>query len=165
MKIYLASSWKNAEQVKSIKDMLEAEGNEVDAFCDSTAGRFVFRFDQLSANLSEHNAITIFNFPPVNQAFEEDKKWLDWADAVLLILPAGKSAHLEAGYAKGQGKHLVIYQDGFPDGEFDVMYGFADLITDDLHEVTAYFRQQDSTVQDAEIVNEHDEMKQLRSIR
>lgn len=144
MKIYLASSWKNAALVKNIKERLEAEGNEVDAFCDTSAGRFVFSFDQLPANISEHNAISIFNFPPVNRAFQEDKKWLDWSEATLLILPAGKSAHLEAGYAKGQGKRLVIYQEDFPNGEFDVMYGFADLITDDINEVVEYFDQHNS---------------------
>jgi hypothetical protein len=90
-----------------------------------------------------------FNFPPVNRAFQEDKKWLEWSEATLLILPAGKSAHLEAGYAKGQGKHLVIYQKDFPSGEFDVMYGFADLITDDINEVAEYFGQQDGVILDS----------------
>jgi hypothetical protein len=72
------------------------------------------------------------------RAFVEDKKWLDWADVCILILPSGKSSHLEAGYAKGQGKQLIIYQRHFPEGEFDVMYGFADLITSDSSAVVRF---------------------------
>lgn len=137
MKIYLASSWKNAEKVKSIKGLLKDHGHEVDAFCDDSDGRFIFCFDDLP-NVAEQNSISVLEFPIVQKAFEEDKKWLDWADATLLILPSGKSAHLEAGYTKGQGKKLIIYQDVFPKGEFDVMYGFADLITDNFEKVIQY---------------------------
>ena len=72
------------------------------------------------------------------KAFDEDKKWIDWADVVFLLLPAGKSSHLEAGYAKGQGKKLVIFQENFPKGEFDVMYGFADLITNNMSQLVTF---------------------------
>jgi hypothetical protein len=140
MKIYLASSWKNAALVRDIKGMLEAMGHEVDAFCDDTGKRFVFIFDQLP-DVTNHDAVSVLEFPIVQQAFKEDKKWLDWSEAVLLILPSGKSAHLEAGYAKGQGKHLIIYQEHYPKGEFDVMYGFADLVSNDLVTVLDYFDQ------------------------
>lgn len=130
-KIYLASSWKNAEIVKAMALALRMfEHHEVDAFCDASSGRFVFSFDRVP-NAAHMNAMTMLKVPMVQRAFEEDKKWIDWADVVLLILPAGKSAHLEAGYAKGSGKKLIIYDSIFPDGEFDVMYGFADLVTDD----------------------------------
>ncbi|WP_195724211.1 hypothetical protein [Paenibacillus monticola] len=138
-KIYLASSWKNAELVKYFKGELQANGHEVDAFCDPEAGRFVFSFDKLP-KVEEMNAQTVLQESIVKRAFYEDKKWLDWADTVLLILPAGKSAHLEAGYAAGAGKRLIIYQDEFPAGDFDVMYGFADLITSYLSEVIDFLK-------------------------
>lgn len=136
-KIYLASSWKNAELVKYIKGELQANGHDVDAFCDPAAGRFVFSFDKLP-KVEEMNAQTVLQEPIVQRAFAEDKKWLDWADTVLLILPAGKSAHLEAGYAAGAGKRLIIYQGKFPVGEFDVMYGFADLVSSFLSEIIEF---------------------------
>lgn len=136
-KVYLASSWKNERLVKNIAEILRLKGHEVDAFCDYANGRFVFSFDQLP-DVSEKNAITVLDEPMVQKAFQEDKKWIDWADGVLLILQSGKSAHLEAGYAKGQGKFLIIYQQEFFKGEFDVMYGFADLVTDDFNEVVKF---------------------------
>ena len=129
MKIYLASSWKNVDLVMAWKKELEKYNHKVDAFCSDLSGRFVFHFSEIG-NLSELDAINFLEDERSQKAFLEDKKWLDWADCCLLILPAGNSAHLEAGYAKGKGKKLIIWQDGFPMGEFDVMYGFADLITD-----------------------------------
>jgi hypothetical protein len=51
---------KNAGMVKDIKERLELEGNEVDAFCDTSAGRYVFSFDQLPEDISQHNAVSIF---------------------------------------------------------------------------------------------------------
>ena len=137
MKIYLASSWKNAKLVREIANYLRVFGHEVDDFTDKSNGRFVFSFDKLP-DISSHNAISVLVFPEVKRAFTEDKKWIDWADVVLLLLPAGKSAHLEAGYAKGQGKKLIIYQEGFPEGEFDVMYGFADFMSDNPVEIVDY---------------------------
>jgi hypothetical protein len=56
---------------------------------------------------------------------EFDKKHLDRCDTVVLVMPAGKSGHIELGYAIGAGKRAFVL---FPDGEperYDVMYRFA----------------------------------------
>ncbi|KFN07251.1 MULTISPECIES: hypothetical protein [Paenibacillus] len=137
-KIYIASSWKNAEQVQTLAAQLREVGFQVDDFTDDSRGRFVFHYSEF-AGLEELDAISFLQHDQARRAFNEDKKWLDWADAVVLLLPAGRSAHLEAGYAKGCGKRLVIYQPGrFPTGEFDVMYGFADLITASFADMVAF---------------------------
>ena len=131
MKIYLASSWKNSELVREWAKTLASSPyhHQVDAFCDPSTGRYVFHFSEIG-DPSELDAINFLQDPRSQKAFAEDKKWIDWADVCLLILPAGKSSHLEAGYAKGCGKDLVIWQSEYPKGEFDVMYGFADMVTD-----------------------------------
>lgn len=129
MKIYLASSWKNEEIVKLWAELLRRYHHEVDAFCDNSNDRYIFHFSEIGETW-DLDAINFMIDERSQKAFQEDKKWLNWCDCCLLILPAGKSSHLEAGYAKGQDKQLIIYQDEFPKGEFDVMYGFADLITD-----------------------------------
>ena len=137
MKVYLASSWKNAELVKAWKNELLEYGHDVDAFCDDSGGRFVFHFSEIG-DPKDLDAINFLLDERTKKAFAEDKKWIDWCEICLLVLPAGNSAHLEAGYAKGQGKGLIIWQDDFPKGEFDVMYGFADLITDSAAAVIEY---------------------------
>lgn len=55
--------------------------------------------------------------------FEFDKYHIDRADFGILILPAGKSGHLELGYMIGCGKPGFILLD-VPD-RWDVMYQFA----------------------------------------
>jgi hypothetical protein len=127
MRVYIASSWKNAPEVLRVANVLRAYGHEVDAFCDDTSGRFVFSFDKIPG-IETYSGITIRSHPLVRRAFQEDRAWLNWADAVLLLLPAGKSAHLEAGYAKGRGKRLFIVGEFPKGGGFDVMYGFADAL-------------------------------------
>ncbi len=127
MRIYLASSWKNKDLILAIAEQLEAEGFEVDAFCRSTEKRYAFHWSELVDNeedLGKYDAIEFLSDSRSQRAFKEDRKWLDWSECVVMILPCGKSSHLEAGYAKGRGKLMFIYGD-FPTGEFDVMYGFA----------------------------------------
>lgn len=143
MKIYIASSWKNADLGYGIAKYLRTEGFEVDAFMDDSRGRYVFHWSEMlhgpDKSKSKLNAITFLEDKRSQRAFKEDKKWLDWCDCCVLLLPAGNSSHLEAGYAKGQGKQLIIYSpSGFPAGEFDVMYGFADLITASIEKLIEY---------------------------
>lgn len=59
-----------------------------------------------------------------NHVFGFDKHHLDSCDVGVLVLPAGKSAHLELGYLIGQGKAAYILYDQEPD-RWDVMYKFA----------------------------------------
>ncbi|HUV46314.1 MAG TPA: hypothetical protein VMW45_04530 [Dehalococcoidia bacterium] len=127
MKIYIASSWKNQERVLWLAERLEQEGFEVDAFCRATDKRYSFHWSEFvddEAELLKYDAISFIQDYRVVRAFNEDKSWLDWADTVIMLMPCGRSSHLEAGYAVGKGKGLYIYGD-FPKGEFDVMYGFA----------------------------------------
>lgn len=65
--------------------------------------------------------------------FAFDKEHIERADAVLLVLPAGKSGHLELGWALGQGKPgFILLADV---DRFDVMYLFATGVADDKNEV------------------------------
>jgi hypothetical protein len=63
--------------------------------------------------------------------FAFDKRHIDASDAVILVLPAGRSGHLELGYAIGAGKLGFILLDAEYD-RWDVMYRFAHLVTKDL---------------------------------
>lgn len=65
--------------------------------------------------------------------FEFDKKYLDLCHTGVLLLPAGKSGHLELGYLLGKGKQGFILLDR-PD-RWDVMYQFATGVTDSVSEL------------------------------
>lgn len=60
----------------------------------------------------------------VKHIFEFDKFHIDRAEAVVMLMPAGKSGHLELGYAVGKGKPAYIVFDKEPE-RFDVMHRFA----------------------------------------
>lgn len=130
MKIYLASSWKNKETVLKMAELLKSKGHAVDAFCDEE-NRISFNWSELTTimakegwNVKELDAKDMMKHERVQEAFQEDKKYIDWSDAVIMLMPCGRSAHLEAGYAVGSGKKLYIVG-GFKKGEFETMYGFA----------------------------------------
>jgi nucleoside 2-deoxyribosyltransferase len=71
--------------------------------------------------LSGHAATHVYEF---------DKTHLDSADAVVLVLPAGRSGHLELGYCLGKGTPGYILLDDTESDRWDVMYKFADGVYD-----------------------------------
>ena len=56
--------------------------------------------------------------------FEFDKYHLDRTDGLIMVMPAGKSSHLELGYTIGKGKPGYVLFDTVPE-RYDVMYQFA----------------------------------------
>ena len=69
-----------------------------------------------------------------NHVYNFDKHHLDACDIAVLMLPAGKSGHLELGYAIGSGKsgHILL-DESQPVERWDVMYLFAEAV----HHTTA----------------------------
>lgn len=64
--------------------------------------------------------------PAAQNVFAFDKRYIDASDVVVMVAPAGKSAHLELGYAIGSGKpgFIIMDEPGKKD-RWDVMYLFA----------------------------------------
>lgn len=125
-RIYIASSWKNAETVREIATSLAAIGYGVYDFTDGDM-HFSFNAADIERFAGKREEIDWLEFnecPEAHLAFKADRFGINWADAVLMLLPCGRSAHLEAGYAVGRNKPLIIYGD-LPKGEFETMYGFA----------------------------------------
>lgn len=70
--------------------------------------------------------------------FEFDKKHLDRCDCAVLVLPAGKSGHLELGYVIGKGKPGYILMDGEPE-RVDIMHSFATKVFMNKEEMIEHF--------------------------
>jgi len=75
--------------------------------------------------------------------FEFDKKNIEAADVVVMVMPAGKSAHLELGWSLGHGKPGFVLLNDEPE-RFDVMYRFADGIAMDVQHLTNLLRRIDA---------------------
>ncbi|MEL7669342.1 hypothetical protein [Methanobacterium sp.] len=139
LKIYLASSWKNKDNVNELATLLREDGYEVDDFTDESQGRFVFSLTEITEDELKLDALKMMDDHRAQRAFKEDKERIDWCDVIICILPCGLSAHMELGYAKGSGKKVILYAPGcFEPGKWEVMYGFADIMTEDLLGVEDY---------------------------
>lgn len=73
-------------------------------------------------------------------AFNFDKRHIDASTAAVLVMPAGKSAHLELGYAAGAGKATAILLVEEPE-RFDLMYNFANLVTRDKLALAVFLKE------------------------
>jgi hypothetical protein len=127
MRIYVATSWRNAHYPR-VLGLLRNAGHEVHDFRDP-AGHF--RWDQVS---TDWDAWTTPQFaqalehPTAIRGFQRDERGLACSQLCVLVLPCGRSAHLEAGYAVGSGKKLVIYVPFGVHFEPELMYCWASLI-------------------------------------
>lgn len=123
MNIYTATSWKNEKFVLEFARTLRSWGHDVYCFAELGQGQNVFIWSEVIT--PDDDGITCLDTDDSRRAYYVDKKNLDWSECVILILPCGRDAHLEAGYGKGQGKLLFILGD-WPKGEYSNMYHLAD---------------------------------------
>ena len=110
-RIYLASSWRNAEQ-PAIVQVLRDHGHEVYDFRNPPGGLpNGFRWSELDPNWKSWNAATYrrkLALPLAQRGFNSDFDGMKWADTGVLLLPCGRSAHLELGWMAGAGKRTII---------------------------------------------------------
>lgn len=115
-KIYLASSWRNPMQPEGVRILREA-GHEVYDFRNPPDGiKNGFRWSELDPGWEGWNAVTyrkMLHMPLAQQGFNSDFTGMKWADVGVLLLPCGRSAHLELGWMAGAGKRtIVLTRDG-----------------------------------------------------
>lgn len=136
-RIYVASSWRNEEQVRVV-EALRADGHEVYDYRHPTPGDSGFSWRQIEGPPREqwtaaHFANVVLDHPVAKRGFDFDMTALEAASACVIVLPCGRSAHLEHGYAVGQGKLTVVYQATLDEPE--LMYRMCDYFATTLAEV------------------------------
>jgi hypothetical protein len=112
-KIYVASSWRNPIQQEIVRALRDV-GNEVYDFRNPAPENRGFAWSTVNAdwlNWTPERFISDLysRHPAVERGFAFDKAALDWCEICVLVLPCGRSAHLEAGYCIGQGKPTFFY--------------------------------------------------------
>ncbi len=115
-RIYVASSWRNPYQ-PTIVDLLRNEGHAVYDFRNPPNGVPGFAWSEVDpgwqAWTAERYREMLTTHPIASRGFVNDMRGMQWADTCVLVLPSGRSAHLEAGWFCGQGKRCIILtQDG-----------------------------------------------------
>jgi hypothetical protein len=135
--IYIIGALKNWAIV-DLANELQALG--FDVFADwITPGPDADAFLLKYAKLRGWSYKQALNSYAATHVFEFDKSHIDRCDLVIMCMPAGKSGHLELGYARGCGKPGYILFDEIP-SRFDVMYRFATDIFFDKAELIAELR-------------------------
>lgn len=103
-KLYVATSWRNPYQPEIVRIAREM-GFEVYDFREPSPGVYGFSWKQIEQAPEKEWTFEryreVLAHPIAEEAFQRDMAGLQ-ADATLLVLPAGRSAHWEHGYAAGQ---------------------------------------------------------------
>lgn len=114
MKLYVASSWRNPWQPRTV-DILRTAGHEVYDFRHPPGGDHLgFSWSDVDPDWTSWSArdyVAALDHPIAVAGFDSDFGAMEWADACVLVLPCGRSAHLEAGWFVGAGKPLYILLD------------------------------------------------------
>lgn len=111
MKIYVASSWRNKHQPQVVA-ALRAAGHEVYDYRHPEPGNEGFAWSEIDPGWQQWSTEQFreaLDHPVAQHGYSLDFTALWQADAVVLVLPCGRSAHLEMGYGCGAGKHTVVY--------------------------------------------------------
>ena len=159
MKLYVASSWRNPHQ-QSVVLHLRHRGHEVYDFMHPPGGEHLgFSWSDVDLRWPEWSPAEYLKgleHPVAEAGFQSDWTAMVWAEACVLVLPCGRSAHLEAGYFAGANKPLIIlldpaeFEGGANHSNIELMYKMAtkvvtstkevlDLLTPHLGETTCMY--------------------------
>ncbi len=137
MKVYVASSWRNNAQ-PSVVTALRQAGFDVYDFKNPAPGDDGFHWSEIDPDWKAWDSRVFaekLDHPIAQAGFRKDIDALDECDICVLVMPCGRSAHLEMGYALGAGKlGIIILEDGEP----ELMYLMADIFAHSVEEAVQY---------------------------
>ncbi len=131
VKFYLIGSLRNPD-IPLLANKLRATGHEIfdDWFAAGPHADDAWRDYEKLAGASYIEAL---GKEAARHVFDFDYRHLDSSDGVILALPAGRSGHIEFGWAVGRGKRAYVLLDR-PD-RWDVMYRFATQVCETVEEL------------------------------
>src|SRR5688500_1336937 len=107
MNIYVASSWRNNYQQDVVRALRELDHDVYDF--KQPPGADGFHWSEIDGGWKSWDSpryIQALSHPIAERGFKSDWEAMQAADACLLVLPCGRSAHIEAGYFVGAKKPL-----------------------------------------------------------
>jgi len=114
MKIYVASSWR-CELQPGVVTALRGAGHEVYDFRNPRPGDSGFHWSEIDSEWKDWSPVAYrlaLSHSVAEAGFKSDYDAMKWADACVLVLPCGRSAHLEAGWFIGYSRpvHILILE-------------------------------------------------------
>ena len=141
MRIYVASSWRNVYQPEVVQ-VLRAEGFETYDFRHPAPGDEGFHWSEIDPaweSWTPEQYRDALQRPLAQVGFAQDRLALQMADVTVLVLPCGRSAHLELGYAAGLGQHTAVLM--LESNEAELMYLLVDRVCLTMDELLAWLRE------------------------
>ena len=129
MKIYVASSWRNLLQ-PAIVSILRNCGHDVYDFKNPAPGNHGFSWSSIDPNWQNwtpNEYRDALEHPIAAAGFDLDMAALRSCDACVLVLPSGRSASFEFGWAIGNEKQGAVVM--FDKCEPELMYRGAPILT------------------------------------
>jgi hypothetical protein len=142
--VYVASSWRNT-LYPGVIHALTAAGIEHYDFRNPPGGTG-FGWEQVGGTPFSRaepvdGYLRMLDHPRAVEGFTADFDAMQRADAVVLVLPCGKSAHLELGWAVGAGKRTaVLLEDPV---EPELMYRMVDYLAPSLFHLLGWLGVED----------------------
>src|SRR5580693_2108835 len=142
MRIYVASSWRNETRQQAMVAALRGAGDDVYDFRNPAPGNegFGWRFcapDPEALKDPRRFRDEVLPHASCKKGFDFDMNALRAADATVLVLPCGRSAHLELGWATGHGQRTIVLLDD-PMTEPELMYLMNSAICTSIAEVVEW---------------------------
>jgi hypothetical protein len=138
LKVYVASSWQNRRQTDVVAALRQA-GHNVYDFRAPVPGQHGFGWSEIDPEWqtwTPQQFREALRHPAAKRGFSFDMRALAGADATVLVLPCGRSAHLELGYAVGRGQRAFVLCDSTLD-QPELLYLMATRICLDIAELVS----------------------------
>jgi hypothetical protein len=141
--VYVASSWRNTFQ-PAVVHILAAAGIECYDFRNPPNGAG-FGWEEVMPGYVPGSELVYpgayldaIEHPRAVEGFESDFAAMEAADTFVLVLPCGRSAHLELGWAVGAGKRTAILLQGPEPMVPELMYRMVDYIAPSVFELLGW---------------------------
>lgn len=108
MEIFIASPWKNREEVNYLSEEIKKRGHGAHSFIESGANLLTGQPIEDEMKIFSEVLKNWESDEHVSHIFSSELENLKKSDVVILLLPAGISSHLEAGIAYGWGKKCIL---------------------------------------------------------
>lgn len=138
--IYVASSWRNERQ-PYIVEAIQLVGFDVYDFRNPAPGDTGFHWSEIDEdwqNWRPDQYIQGLDHRLAWEGFDKDFEAMNKAEAFVLVLPCGRSAHLELGWAIGAQVPNAILLDDQPEPE--LMYKMCDELFLDVDHMIEWLR-------------------------
>lgn len=140
MRLYVASSWRN-QKITEVVAALRAAGHHVYDFREDDGNGSAFNWRDIDPNWKNWTVdqyLDGLEHPTACGGFNRDFDALNDAEGLLLVLPCGRSAHLELGFAIGRKPTCILLEEN---QEPELMYKAVDELARDVEEAVQFFEQ------------------------